>query len=351
MDSCQVTTDLVKFSNPANILQRDFIVGAMYEDRNQTVLNNMINSELSLAAGSLPTGANSAVLKGLLLMLYFHLNIIFPPGAKKYTLKLKAVHETVNDQLHVVHEGKLRIIIVHNLKVSYGPLNESSGFHNTLILFSQHALQILSWEFCSRDLEELCCLEVQFYLRSSCMQVNELVYASKKYRTTVDDIGSDRVYHHLIYKKIATYKKLKLILVPQCFPTDPNKLSTSHFPSGNSNDNSIMSKGGLLNSSDMVRHCIFPKSCMSSNVGKLEQPSLLNERCERSASSTPSQVPQDFEYSVGISQCQEQDAATDGMTFDHKTLVAVASGMHQVVLWKIPGAGFMVASNADSHTW
>ncbi|KAJ6946342.1 hypothetical protein NC651_001168 [Populus alba x Populus x berolinensis] len=94
----------------------------------------------------------------------------------------KAVHETVNDQLHVVHEGKLRIIIVHNLK-------------------------ILSWEFCSRDLEELCCLEVQFYLR-----------------------------------------------------------------------------------------------------------------------------------------CQEQDAATDGMTFDHKTLVAVASGMHQVVLWKIPEAGFMVAS-------
>jgi hypothetical protein len=79
--------------------------------------------------------------------------------------------------------------------------------------------------------------------------------------------------------------------VPQCFPTEPNKLSTSHFPSGNSNDNSIMSKGGLLNSSDMVRHCIFPKSCISSNVGKLEQPSLLYERCERSASSTPSQVP------------------------------------------------------------
>ncbi|KAG6788370.1 hypothetical protein POTOM_004435 [Populus tomentosa] len=106
----------------------------------------------------------------------------------------------------------------------------------------------------------------------------------------------------------------------------PSLQSTSHFPSGNSNDNSIMNKGGLLNSSDMVRHCIFPKSCISSNVGKLEQPSLLYERC------------------------QEQDAATDGMTFDHKTLVAVASGMHQVVLWKIPGAGFMVASNADSHT-
>ncbi|KAG6788371.1 hypothetical protein POTOM_004436 [Populus tomentosa] len=63
MDPFQVTTDLVKFSNPANILQRDFIVGAIYEDRNQTVLNSMINSELSLAAGSLPTGANSAVLK------------------------------------------------------------------------------------------------------------------------------------------------------------------------------------------------------------------------------------------------------------------------------------------------
>ncbi|KAL3609959.1 hypothetical protein D5086_000979 [Populus alba] len=192
--------------------------------------------------------------------------------------------------------GKLRIIIVHNLK-------------------------ILSWEFCSRDLEELCCLEVQFYLRL--MSWFMLQKSIEPPLMILDQI----VYHHLIYKKIATYKKLKLILVPQCFPTDPNKLSTSHFPSGNSNDNSIMSKGGLLNSSDMVRHCIFPKSCISSNVGKLEQPSLLYERC------------------------QEQDAATDGMTFDHKTLVAVASGMHQVVLWKIPGAGFMVASNADSHTW
>jgi len=77
----------------------------------------------------------------------------------------KAVHETVNDQHHVVHEGKLRIIIVHNLKVNYSPLNETSGFHNTLILYSRYALQILSLEFCSRDLEELCCLEVQFYLR------------------------------------------------------------------------------------------------------------------------------------------------------------------------------------------
>lgn len=43
----------------------DFNVGAIYEDRNQTVLNSVINSELSLAAGSLPTRANSAVLKGL----------------------------------------------------------------------------------------------------------------------------------------------------------------------------------------------------------------------------------------------------------------------------------------------
>lgn len=43
----------------------DFNVGAIYEDRDQTLLNSMINSELSLAAGSLPTGANSAVLKGL----------------------------------------------------------------------------------------------------------------------------------------------------------------------------------------------------------------------------------------------------------------------------------------------
>ncbi|KAJ6962498.1 hypothetical protein NC652_001225 [Populus alba x Populus x berolinensis] len=152
------------------------------------------------------------------------------------------------------------------------------------------------------------------------------------------------VYHHLIYKKIATYKKLFLFPVPHCFPTDPNKLSTSHFPSGNSNDNSIMSKGGLLNSSDMVRHCIFPKSCVRSNVGKLEQPSLLYERCERSASSTPSQVPQDFE-------CQEQDAATDGMTFDHKLNIScccirdASSGVVENT-W-----GFMVASNADSHTW
>lgn len=33
----------------------------------------------------------------------------------------KVVHETLYDQLHVVREGKLRIIFAHNLKVSYSP--------------------------------------------------------------------------------------------------------------------------------------------------------------------------------------------------------------------------------------
>ncbi|KAL9406397.1 hypothetical protein Peur_003369 [Populus x canadensis] len=223
---------------------------------------------------------------------------------------------------------------------------------------STTCFSILSWEFCSRDLEELCCLEVQFYLRFELTEqiVDIFKYCMKDLRTFSWDNKIEPIESLKKYSQNFSTTKLQKdqsqendqLGVPQCFPTEPNKLSTSHFPSGNSNDNSIMSKGGLLNSSDMVRHCIFPKSCISSNVGKLEQPSLLYERCERSASSTPSQVPKTLSIHAA---CQEQDAATDGMTFDHKTLVAVASGMHQVVLWKIPGAGFMVASNADSQTW
>ncbi|KAI9398087.1 hypothetical protein POPTR_003G121800v4 [Populus trichocarpa] len=246
----------------------------------------------------------------------------------------KVVHETLYDQLHVVREGKLRIIFAHNLK-------------------------IICWEFCSRDHEEL-------IPRSSILpKVNELVHASKNYQTNIDDIGSystplcdlqenctmllsagrelerdlglqlvgdlgfSKRYVRCLQiadifncmkdlmtfswdNQIGPIESLKKytqqfsttklhkdelqdkeqLEVLQGLPTDPNKLSASHALGGNSNDNSNMSKGALLNISDVSCHCIYPsQTCINSNVGELEQTSLLYKRCGRNASSTPSQGP------------------------------------------------------------
>ncbi|KAL3599022.1 hypothetical protein D5086_006940 [Populus alba] len=248
----------------------------------------------------------------------------------------KVVHETLYDQLHVVREGKLRIIFAHNLK-------------------------IILWEFCSRDHEEL-------IPRSSILpQVNELVHASKNYQTNIDDIGSystplcdlqenctmllsagRELERHLglqlvgdlgfskryvrclqiadilncmkdlmtfswdnqigpiesLKKYTQQFSTTKLhkdelqekeqLEVLQGLPTDPNKLSASHALGGNSNDNSSMSKGALLNISDVSCHCIYPsQTCINLNVGELEQTSLSYKRCGRcrNASSTPSQGP------------------------------------------------------------
>ncbi|XP_011034011.1 PREDICTED: probable transcriptional regulator SLK2 [Populus euphratica] len=97
------------------------------------------------------------------------------------------------------------------------------------------------------------------------------------------------------------------IEVLQGLPTDPNKLSASHALGGNSNDNSNMSKGALLNISDVSCHYIYPSQTrINSKMGELEQTSLLYKRCGRNASSTPSQGPktssaefiQEFEFPV-----------------------------------------------------
>nr|APA20139.1 SEUSS-like 2 [Populus tomentosa] len=255
----------------------------------------------------------------------------------------KVVHETLYDQLHVVREGKLRIIFAHNLK-------------------------IILWEFCSRDHEEL-------IPRSSILpKVNELVHASKNYQTNIDDIGSystplcdlqenctmllsagrelerdlglqlvgdlgfSKRYVRCLQiadilncmKDLMTFswdnqigpieslkkytqqfsttklhkdelQEKEQLEVLQGLPTDPNKLSASHALGGNSNDNSNMSKGALLNISDVSCHCIYPsQTCINSNVGELEQTSLSYKRCGRcrNASSTPSQGPKTLSAEV-----------------------------------------------------
>ncbi|KAJ6943399.1 hypothetical protein NC652_009001 [Populus alba x Populus x berolinensis] len=138
---------------------------------------------------------------------------------------------------------------------------------------------------------------------------------------------SDHIVHHcVIYKKIARCKKPLEVLVLQGLPTDPNKLSASHALGGNSNDNSSMSKGALLNISDVSCHCIYPsQTCINLNVGELEQTSLSYKRCGRNASSTPSQGPETL-------RCQGQDAATDGMTFGHNMSLLDPSGNASIII-------------------
>ncbi|KAH8513490.1 hypothetical protein H0E87_006672 [Populus deltoides] len=210
----------------------------------------------------------------------------------------KVVHETLYDQLHVVREGKLRIIFAHNLK-------------------------IICWEFCSRDHEEL-------IPRSSILpKVNELVHASKNYQTNIDDIGSystplcdlqenctmllsagrelerdlglqlvgdlgfSKRYVRCLQiadifncmKDLMTFswdnqigpieslkkysqqfsttklhkdelQEKEQLEVLQGLPTDPNKLSASHALGGNSNDNSNMSPKTL--SAEFIQEFAFP---------------------------------------------------------------------------------------------
>ncbi|KAI3468795.1 hypothetical protein Pfo_025458 [Paulownia fortunei] len=74
----------------------------------------------------------------------------------------KAIQESVYEKFRVVHEGKLRIVFRHDLK-------------------------ILSWEFCAQNHEE-------FLLRSLITpQVNQLVQAAKKYQNDTQNGASFRV--------------------------------------------------------------------------------------------------------------------------------------------------------------
>ncbi|CAK7335451.1 unnamed protein product [Dovyalis caffra] len=207
----------------------------------------------------------------------------------------KAVHETVYGQLHVVREGKIRIIFAHNLKVSYSPLHEAGGFYNTLSYILGVLFRYFAGNFVQGTMKS-CCLKVQFYLR--------LLSAGCKLERNldlqlVDDLGFSirSVGCFQIADRFNCMKDLMTFswdnkVGPIGLPTDPNKLPTSHVLGANNNDDLNMSKVGLLNGADVVRHCIFPRqSCFNSNVGELKQPSLLCKRCERSVSSTPSQGP------------------------------------------------------------
>ncbi|CAN0841465.1 Probable transcriptional regulator SLK2 [Linum grandiflorum] len=73
----------------------------------------------------------------------------------------KAVHKTVYNQFHVVREGKLRIIFTRDLKIS-------------------------SWEFCSKEHEEL--LPRSLVLS----QVNDFVRTAQQYQNAIDRGGQRR---------------------------------------------------------------------------------------------------------------------------------------------------------------
>lgn len=74
----------------------------------------------------------------------------------------KAIQESVYEQLHVVHEGRLKVIFAPDLK-------------------------ILSWEFCSRRHEEL------LPRRLVAPHVNQLLEVAQKWQTTIAESGSGGV--------------------------------------------------------------------------------------------------------------------------------------------------------------
>ncbi|KAI3793042.1 hypothetical protein L1987_35654 [Smallanthus sonchifolius] len=74
----------------------------------------------------------------------------------------KAIQESVYEQLHVVHEGRLKVIFTPDLK-------------------------ILSWEFCSRRHEEL------LPRRLVAPQVNQLLEVAQKWQSTIAESGSGGV--------------------------------------------------------------------------------------------------------------------------------------------------------------
>ncbi|KAI7731935.1 hypothetical protein M8C21_008947, partial [Ambrosia artemisiifolia] len=74
----------------------------------------------------------------------------------------KAVQESVYEQLHVVHEGRLKVIFTPDLK-------------------------ILSWEFCSRRHEEL------LPRRLVAPQVNQLLEVAQKWQSAIAESGSGGV--------------------------------------------------------------------------------------------------------------------------------------------------------------
>ncbi|KAK7380251.1 hypothetical protein VNO78_32757 [Psophocarpus tetragonolobus] len=96
-----------------------------------------------------------------LLFLDLPREIRFPSGAMMLEY-VKAVQESVYEQLRVVREGQLRIIFTQDLK-------------------------ILSWEFCARRHEEL------LPRRLVAPQVNQLVQVAKKCQSTIAESGSDGV--------------------------------------------------------------------------------------------------------------------------------------------------------------
>ncbi|KAF7802042.1 putative transcriptional regulator SLK2 isoform X1 [Senna tora] len=85
----------------------------------------------------------------------------FPSGVMMLEY-VKAVQESVYEQLRVVREGQLRIIFTQDLK-------------------------ILSWEFCARRHEEL------LPRRLVAPQVNQLVQVAQKCQSTIADSGSDGI--------------------------------------------------------------------------------------------------------------------------------------------------------------
>ncbi|XP_037491344.1 probable transcriptional regulator SLK3 isoform X2 [Jatropha curcas] len=261
----------------------------------------------------------------------------------------KAVHETVFEQFRIIREGQLRIVFTLDLK-------------------------ILSWEFCSRDHEEL------LHRSLIASQVNKFVHAAQKYQAAISNGGSDKTSSHnqeenqamLLSAGCKLGKKFDIQLVGELgFPkrfirclqiadifnsmrdlmtlswknkigpieslknysqkitetklqkdefqakekldilqgmaTDATNLSsTSHGHNSNGNDNSNISKDGLLTSSEKAAlahpgdYCkLLRQTSLSSNISKLKESSCLFMFTDhKGAFQDPNSLKLDFSHNL-----------------------------------------------------